>query len=75
MANVIWIPGVWCFEQENARVKHMDKNDWEINDENYYHPILVVRHIAKRIEALVSYQIFDLLKEYSFILMDQSAYL
>ena len=53
----------------------MDMNDWDINGENYYHPILVVGNIAKMIEALVSYQIFDLLKACSFILMDQSAYL
>ena len=48
----------------------IDKNDRDIYDENNYRPISVVGHIAKKDKGIVSYQINDLLKEHSFILME-----
>ena len=67
--------GVFEQDLKNARVSPIYRDDGNVNDENNYRPISVIGHIAKMVESLVSYQIIDFLESYSFISMDQSAYL
>ena len=54
--------GVFEQDWKNARVSPIYKDDGNINEENNYHPILVIGHIAKMVESLVSYQIIDYLE-------------
>ena len=65
LENVINKALKWgVFEQDwtNAKVTPIYKDDVDINDENNYHPISIIDHIAKMIESLVSYQIVDIFK-------------
>ena len=52
------------FEQgwTGAKDTPVYKDDGDINDENNYRPISVISHIAKMVEALVSYQGIDFWK-------------
>ena len=42
---------------KNARVTSICEDDGDINDENSYHPMSVIGHIAKIIQSFVSYRI------------------
>ena len=70
LANVInksLKSGVFEQDWKNARVMPIYKDDGDIHDQNNYRPIPVIGHIAKMIESLVSYKIFDFLEEHYFL--------
>ena len=58
---------------KNVRATPVYKNEYEVNDEDNFRPILVISHIAKMIESFVSNQIINYLEDHAFVSIDQSA--